>query len=252
MDMTSLVVLLLAVFVGSYIQSVIGFAMGMIVVAIGSISGTISYSELTAAVSLITLVNIVVALKDQLHEVSKPFLGWLVLGQLPAIALGLLFLSHLTLASLAILELLLGLFLLFGSIAMVYRPRAKENISTPLFITLAGMAAGLTGGLFAASGPVMGWFGYRQPMLLVNIRATLLTFFAIACVSRTVMVAYMGNLTPTVLHLFLLAIPVSAGGAWLGVIAKPKLSDSSLKRYVFIGLIFMALYLCGRALFAIR
>lgn len=221
--------------------------MAMIVVAIARISGSLDFSTLTASVSLIALINIIVALRGNVNFVSRRFLSLLIVGQLPAVALGLFALHHLSINAIAFLELLLALFLIGGSIASVSRPRPEEKLSNPPMIVCAGAIAGLTGGLFSASGPVMGWFGYRQPLALEIIRATLLAFFAIACISRTLMVLATGGLSKEVMFFSIAAAPATVLGAWLGVVAKPKVSDKVLKQLVFVSLIGMGLYIGVRA-----
>ncbi len=248
MEIENWLIIIAAVFVGSYLQSVIGFGMALIVVAIGRINDSLDFPTLTAAVSVIALANIVISLRGNLHAISKRFLGLLMLGQLPAVALGLFALHILSINAIAFLELMLALFLIGGSVASVYRPRPGEKISNPPAIVLAGAVAGLSGGLFAASGPVMGWFGYRQPLSLVIIRATLLSFFAVGCMSRTLMVAATGGLTQEVAIFCIVATPATVVGAWLGVVAKPGIEDKTLKKFVFVSLIFMGVYIGTRAI----
>lgn len=248
METETWLIIIAAVFVGSYLQSVVGFGMAMIVVAIGRISGGLDFPTLTASVSLIAMVNIAVALRGNFQSISKRLLGFLVLGQLPAVALGLFALHQLSINALAFLELLLTLFLIGGSIASVYRPQPRDKLSKPPTIVFAGAIAGLTGGLFAASGPVMGWFGYRQPLPLAAIRATLLAFFAVACISRTFMVLATGGLSKEVAIFCMVAMPATILGAWLGVIAKPSIEDKALKKFVFVSLIIMGVYIGIRAI----
>ena len=77
-----------AVFAGSYVQSVSGFAMGLIVIAVVGASGIISLPVLTAAASLITVVNVAVALKGHTQHIDRRIFLWLAAGQLPAIGVG--------------------------------------------------------------------------------------------------------------------------------------------------------------------
>ncbi|MGR8947126.1 MAG: TSUP family transporter [Gammaproteobacteria bacterium] len=241
-------ILICAVFVGSYVQSLIGFAMGLIVVGIGSISGSVDFGVLTAAVSLITLFNIVVSLKGHLPKIHGKMLFYMVFGQLPCIALGLFLVNHLAVRTVASLELLLGMFLLISGSIMVFKPQPRARLSSIPGLVLGGAGGGLTGGLFAASGPVIGWFGYRQPLELNVIRATILCFFLIACVCRTTLVGIHGGLTREVWSLVGVSIPITLIGAWLGTVAKPKLSDAGFKRWVFTLLILMGIYISFRAL----
>jgi len=247
MEAETWLIFIAVVFIGSYLQSVIGFGMALIVVAIARISGGVDFATLTAAISLIALVNIVVALRGNLHFISRNILALLILGQLPAVALGLFALHHLSISAVAILEALLAIFLICGSVASVYRPRPFNQVSGLPALLMVGAIAGLCGGLFAASGPVMGWFGYRQPLQLAIIRATLLAFFAVGCLSRTLMVGYSGGLTGEVMGLFVASMPATILGAWLGLVAKPPVTDVALKKIVFVALILMGTYIGIRA-----
>ncbi|HBK17026.1 MAG TPA: hypothetical protein DDZ38_00200, partial [Gammaproteobacteria bacterium] len=51
-------------------------------------------------------------------------------------------------------------------------PRGGRSRSPQTFVV--GFLGGTLGGMFAASGPIIGWFGYRQPLPVGAIRATLL------------------------------------------------------------------------------
>ena len=248
MEFYAWIIFFVAVFIGSYVQSLIGFAMGLIVVGVGSISGGIDFGVLTAAVSLITLFNIIVSIKGHIAEVHKNMLFYMVLGQLPCIAIGLFLANHLNATAVAALELLLGVFLLVSGSIMVYKPQPIEKLSSIPALVMGGAGGGITGGLFAASGPVIGWFGYRQPLELGVIRATLLSFFSIACISRTALVGFTGGLTEQVWSLAAVSIPLTIVGAWLGKVFKPNISDAGLKRWVFALLILMGLYIGARAL----
>lgn len=67
MDGWILAVFLLSVLVGSYVQVVTGFAMGMIVIAVMVGSHLVDVPLITAVASLLSLVNVVLALRGQLH-----------------------------------------------------------------------------------------------------------------------------------------------------------------------------------------
>ena len=62
-----------------------------------------------------------------------------------------------------------------------------------------GLVSGILGGLFSASGPVLGWFAYSQPLPVAVIRATLLSYYCVATATRTVIVFFEGSLSPAVL-----------------------------------------------------
>ena len=64
-------------------------------------------------------------------------------------------------------------------------------------------------------GPDQGWFVYRQPMPVAELRATLLACFAVSTPVRTAYGAG-GGLTADVWTLAGLSLPVVLLAAWLG------------------------------------
>ncbi len=238
-----------AVFFGSYVQSVVGFAMGMIVVAIVGASGTISLPVLTAAASIIAFVNILVSIKGHLPSVNRAILPWMMAGQIPTVVLGVWIIMVLDQEAQMVLQLLLGLFIVIGSSSMMIRPIPLSQVSPRWACLAAGIGGGLSGGMFSASGPVIGWFTYRQPLELAVIRATMLLFFAAASSLRTVVVAFQGGITPEVLWLSLIALPFVTIGAWLGRIMPPPISDAALKRSVFGLLLITGFYIVVTAVY---
>ena len=233
MGITAWIVFTGAVFLGSYVQSVAGFAMGMIVIAICGAEGTIPLPELAAIVSLLSFANIVVALKGRTRFVDRTFFRWLAVGQLPAIILGFWAMTVLDRNAQWLLEVLLGVFIACGSLSMMIRPQPLDVRSSHLACLIAGTGGGIFSGMFAASGPIIGWFAYRQPLDLPVIRATILAYFALGTSARTVVVGFDDGFTLHVLQLTISALPLVFLSSWLGRTRPPRLSDATLKRMVF-------------------
>jgi uncharacterized membrane protein YfcA len=248
MDGAGWIIFLGAVFVGSYVQSVTGFAMGLIVIAVVGASGVISLPVLTAAASLITMVNVAVALKGHTRHINRRIFLWLAAGQLPAIGVGVWILTWLDRDAQNMLELLLGLFITLGSLSMMLRPLPLSEPSSNWSCLVAGVAGGVIGGMFSASGPIMGWFNYRQPLPLVVIRATLLCSFALTTSTRTVVVGVQGGLTSEVLYLSAVAVPLVVLGTWLGRVLPPPVSDGAMKQGAFGLLLLMGIWILAGAL----
>lgn len=251
MDTLTLVVFLLATAIGSYVQAVAGFAMGMIIVAVMVAGGVISVPVIAAVVSLLSLVNIVLALRGHTHQVVRPLFAWTVVGLLPAVAIGVWLLTWLDAHMQWLVELLLGLFVIGGSLSMLLRPRPLARLSPPWACIGAGFSGGLLAGLFSASGPVLGWFAYRQPLSVAAIRTTLLAGFALTTSLRTGVVGVGGGLTGEVWILFLTGLPLVLAGTWAGRNLPPPLSEAALKRLAFTLLLAMGCWSVGRALAAI-
>jgi uncharacterized membrane protein YfcA len=237
--------------IGSYVQSVAGFAMGLLIMAVAATTTLYDLEATAAAVSLLSLVNILLSLRGHYHLVHGRTFALLALGQLPAIALGIWLLGVLNGSATAWLQLLLALFLIGGSAAMMARPTPRATLSGTAGTLTAGLAGGVLGGLFAASGPVTGWFCYRQPLPVTEIRATLLGCFAITTLARTLMVAAAGHLSATVLTMAAAALPAVLIGTWLGRRYPPPLGDAAMRSAAFAALLAMGLWIGASALKAL-
>jgi uncharacterized membrane protein YfcA len=248
MEWWSWVGFLLAVFVGSYIQSVAGFAMGMIIVAVVGGLRLLDVPTLTATISLLTILNVFLALRGQTHFIHRRLFLWLALGQVPAIYLGLLLMTWLDGNTRWLLEVCLGLFVTLGGLSMSLKPHPWPRVSGPVMTWLTGVSGGLVGGMFSASGPVLGWFGYSQPLQLVTIRATLLACFVLTTGTRTVLVGMEGGLTEQVLHIALAGLPVVFVGTWLGRNFAPPLAEDQIRRGAYVLLLVMGVWMLGSAL----
>ncbi len=75
MDGWILAVFLLSVLVGSYVQAVTGFAMGMIVIAVMVGAHLVDVPLIAAVASLLSLSNVVIALRGQWHHVHLRLFG---------------------------------------------------------------------------------------------------------------------------------------------------------------------------------
>lgn len=236
----------LAVLLGSYVQTVAGFAMGMIIMAVGGASGAVSLPVLAAVVSLVSALNIVLSLRGHVNEVRPRLFLLMGMAQLPAIALGVFWHERLNAEALWLLELLLGLFITVAALSMSMRPAQRSDLSTPAACIAAGFLGGLIGGLFAASGPIIGWFVYRQPLPLAVVRATLLAAFGLSTVVRTLVVGVSGGLTAEVWRLVLLALPLVWLGAACGRRWRPPLGERGMRRAVFVMLTLVGLFIVVR------
>ncbi len=113
---------------------------------------------------------------------------------------------------------------------------------------LVGVTGGLVGGLFSASGPVLGWFVYSQPLPVAAIRATLLACFMLTTLTRTIGVGVSGGLTATVLSSAAVSLPVVVLGTWIGRSFVPVLSEQASKRLAYLLLLAMGVWILSRAI----
>ena len=190
-------------------------------------------SVLAILVSLLTSVNSLLSLRGNWSLIDVRFLFFLALGQFPAIVFGIGLLNFLESNEVWILKAILGSFLVLGGLLSFINPRPLKRISGRLTVFLAGILGGTLGGLFSASGPVLGLFAYSQPMPLAQIRATLLASFLFTTTARTAVVSFQGSIKPEILMLFLLALPIVLLGTFLGKKVLPPVSESTTRRFAF-------------------
>ncbi len=221
--------------------------MGMIIVAVVGGLRLLDVPTLAAVISLLTILNVVLALRGQLHEVHRRLFFWLAAGQVPAIFLGLQLMQWLDGNTRWLLEICLGLFITVGGLSMSLKPHPWPHVSGRVATFLTGISGGLVGGMFSASGPVLGWFGYSQPLPLAAIRATLLSCFVLTTGTRTVLVGLEGGLTRPVLSYALIGLPVVVLGTWLGNNFAPPVSENSIKRMAYTLLLVMGVWMLGSA-----
>ncbi|MEM9622605.1 MAG: sulfite exporter TauE/SafE family protein [Pseudomonadota bacterium] len=242
---------LIVVFLGSYIQSVAGFAMAMLIVAVMGGFRLVELPVLAATVSLLTMVNVALALRGSLGQIQGRVFVWLAVGQVPAILIGVYIMQWLDANVLTGLEICLGLFITLGGLFMLLKPQPWKQVAGRTACVGTGVAGGLMGGLFGASGPVLGWFGFSQPLPLAAIRATLLACFALTTVVRTGVVWSSGGLTAEVLSLALLGAPVVVVGTLAGRYLAPPVHESAIKRMAHMLLLAMGIWILLRALLGV-
>jgi uncharacterized membrane protein YfcA len=243
MDLWSVCVFLFVVFIGSYVQAVAGFAMGMIIVAVVGGFRLLDVPTLAAVVSLLSILNVALALRGQTAFVHRRLFVWLGLGQVPAIFVGFEVMHWLDGNTRWILEVCLGVFITAGGLSMFLRPHPWRRVASPLAAWLTGFTGGLVGGMFSASGPVLGWFGYSQPLALQVIRATLLACFMLTTATRTVLVGIDGGLTALVLTSAVIGLPVVGIGTYLGRNFAPPVSEDAIKRGASLLLLVMGVWI---------
>ena len=218
---------------GAWLQTTTGFALGLIVMAIVQVSGVLTIAETAAAISVLAVLNIAFSLIDTLRDIDKRLFLCLILGQLPAIALGVSLLNYLTREAAVILEIVFALFLIAGSFSLVRNPKPNDRRSSMYTTTAVGFAGGIFGGMFAASGPVVGWYVYRQPIVIASIRASLLAMLGVTSTTRTALVWFDGVFTAALVTLIVAAIPVVFVASYLAKRFRPRVTDRQFRRAVF-------------------
>lgn len=227
MDTLAFLLLLAA---GAFVQTITGFAMGLIVMGGVALLGIIELTTAAAVVSMVSLVNVVVALRRHYRHIHKRLVAAILAGMAPMIFVGVQLLDFLSQENLMLLKFLLGLVIVVAGILLVSKPTPYAQVTGTLPAIATGMGAGLMGGMYGAGGAPTAYLMYRQPLLIQVVRATLLSTFAISTVIRTGFIAVEGHLTNQVGILFAYSVPVVIVMTLIGDKIAPLVPETGVRR----------------------
>ena len=193
---------------GAVVQTVTGFALGLIIIAGVTVLGIAEISFAAAVISFVALANVLVALRASRHHIDLEYVKWVAIGLVPFMLVGVIFLEFLGTQYYNFLKVLLGVVIICAGVMLMITPAAYEKESPKPIRTLCGMLGGVMAGLYSSGGPPLAYFMYRQPIELNTIRATLLAIFAISTLWRTFVVAVAGHIDSQVLITAATSIPV--------------------------------------------
>lgn len=243
--------LILVLAAATYFQTVTGFGLGMIVMGATSGMNLLPVATVAAVVSLVTLANSAVALPGRMHGIDWRAARAATLGSLPAIVGGVLLLEYLSSAAAGVLQLILGIVIVQGSVGFALRPVQLDERSSDISFAASGFFSGLSGGLFGVAGPPLIFQFYRQPMDPVAVRNILLLLFTITSAARSLYLGVQGRLDAQIWTLFAVAVPVVALATVIGRRYPPPLAARTMRRLVFMLLMAIGAYLVMSALPAI-
>lgn len=233
MILPKLLPLLALMGVASYFQTITGFGLGMIVIGAASGMDLAPMTSLTALVSLVSLANSATALPGKFHHIDWRAVGAATLGVLPSVVAGVLLLKMLSGSASCLLQLLLGIVVLYGGLSAALRPAPLPNRSGDRSFFVSGVFGGLLSGMFGVSGPPLIFQFYRQPLSLMQIRCALILIFAASSTARTLFSVYEGQLNASIWMQAAFSIPVVA---LMTIVARhypPPLSSVNTRRIAY-------------------
>ncbi len=243
MDLASLAPFLIVTMIASYIQTVTGFAFGLILVGAASALELVSIGFAAIVVSFTSLVNVVVALRGSRDGIQWSMARSLLWGLIPALVMGVVILDHLSSTTTESLRVLLGLTILSGGLLLMMKPHPYPQVSRPWSFIATGAMGGITGGLFSVSGPPIVFHLYRQPIILYHLKTTLLLVFGVSTCLRIILVGVQGQISSDILLTSGLAAPLVMAATIAGKRYPPPLSDQTIRRFCFLLLAGMGLSL---------
>jgi uncharacterized membrane protein YfcA len=237
MPLESLIYFLIAVALGSYVQTVTGFAIGLIVMGTVTTFGLAPIPFSAIVVCFLAFWNCLVALRRSHTTIDWKITRLVLIGAMPAMIGGVYLLNYLSQSAASTIKLALGIVVIVGGCLLMLKPNVRKDLEPSWSFLLSGFAAGSIGGLFSTAGPPLVYHLYRQPISINVIRTTLLTIFLISSVARIVVVGVQGQIDMEILKYSFFSIPVVTLFTLIGNRYPPPLSEMNRRRFAFFLLI---------------
>lgn len=228
---TALLVLIILL-VASLIRSAFGFGEALIAVPLLAF-----FIPLEVATPLAVLVSITIATVIVVQDWNKIHLrsvGWLVFSTLFGIPLGLLLLtsSHQRMVKATLGAIIVG----FSIYSLIGRAPLELKREGRGWLLACGFCAGVLGGAYGMNGPPLAIYGTMRRWSAQQFRATLQGYFLPASVIGMAGYYAAGLWTHAVTHYYLLCLPVTLAGIFLGRTINRRLHGDVFARYIYAGL----------------
>jgi uncharacterized protein len=228
-------VLVLGALAGGFVSGLAGF--GTALMALGIWLYVLPPSVAVPLVLICSIVAQTSTLPSIWRSIDFKLLWPFVLGGVAGVPIGTMLVAY---ADPRIFRLSVGAMLLVFPTALYFQRKPLVlSVGGRIADTGIGFAGGVLGGLAGLSGPipilwasVRGWGKDERRSLFQIFNWAVLT--AALCLQ-----AGTGFITTEIMHLALLALPSTVGGAWLGARAYHTLSDGNF-RDVVLGLLFLS------------
>lgn len=243
METANIAALLLLAGLAAYMQTLTGFALGLIMMGGIALAVIMPINEAAVLVSFLTVVNAAQVLAKGWRDISRREFTLIIISSILFLFVGYWLLGLLLDRSVNWLKLVLGTFIIISSIQLLMKPTPLEKPSYAGSFVFFGSLAGLMGGLFSTAGPPLVYHLYRQPLKLITIRETLVAVFGINAVLRLLIVWVDGEMPSSGFWWSLLAIPVVILFTYIARHFPPPLTTVALRR-----LAFALLFLSGASL----
>ncbi|HXC46811.1 MAG TPA: sulfite exporter TauE/SafE family protein [Candidatus Sulfotelmatobacter sp.] len=219
-------------FIATVIRSAFGFGEALVAVPLLAF-----WIPLPVAAPLAVLVSITVAGIVVVQDWKKIHLrsaSWLVFASLLGIPLGLLLLTNShqrgVKAALAVVIIAFSIYSLLGRAPLELKQDSRGWLMT------CGFLAGVLGGAYGMNGPPLVVYGSMRRWSAQHFRATLQGYFLPASIIGMGGYWLAGLWTSNVTRYYLLSLPVTFLGVYLGRVINHRLQGEAFFKYLYIGL----------------
>lgn len=218
---SAVVVILLVVLLGAFVQSAVGLGLGMVVTPVVAMSEP----DLVPTLPLLLMLPVaaVVLLREHPH-LNRQVLGWTLATRVPGTLLGAWLLTVLSTRALGVAIALLVLAGVWIAVSQLEVPH------TPPVLVSAGLLAGTGGTVAAIDGPpLVVLLADRSPG---ESRATMSCYFLIGGLISLGWLGLQGQFPRASMELFAWCLPVVAVAMLLGTVAGSRLPRETFRRGV--------------------
>ena len=219
-------------FIATLIRSAFGFGEALVAVPLLAFSIPLEVAAPLAVLVSITVAAIVVV-QDWKH-VHLHSSGWLVFSTLFGIPLGLLLLtsSHQRLVKATLGAIIIA----FSIYSLIGRTPLELKRDSRAWLLACGLCAGILGGAYGMNGPPLVIYGAMRRWSAQHFRATLQGYFLPASIIGMCGYWLAGLWTPAVTHYYLLSLPVTFVGVFLGRVINHRLHGGAFLNYIYVAL----------------
>lgn len=224
---------LFVVFIATLIRSAFGFGEALVAVPLLALWIPLEVAAPLAVLISITVAGIVVVQdwkKIHLHSTT-----WLVLPTLFGIPIGLLLLTS---SHQRIVKATLGVVIIaFSVYSLIGRTPLELKRDHRGWLLLCGFCAGVMGGAYGMNGPPLVIYGAMRRWSAQHFRATLQGYFLPASIIGMAGYWLAGLWVHAVTHYYLLSLPVTLLGVFLGRVINHRMHGDAFLKYIYLGLI---------------
>jgi len=222
-----IIILVIGVGLGFYVQSVIGFAASL--VALPIILNVLSIQESVALMSFFFFLFSISLIYKNWKAINKKVVLEMSIGIVVGLILGIFILKY---GSPVVLKKALGIFMLLF-VGYHYTKNKRIKLFNKLGI-LFGFAGGLFSGLFSTGGPMYVTYIFNKLNDSDVVRATIIGTLGITDIVRLPILMYSGILTYNILILSLYLLPFFLMAIFLGHKTYHKINENTFKNAVMI------------------
>jgi hypothetical protein len=167
-------------------------------------------------------------------KIHLPSTGWLVFSSLFGIPLGLLLLtsSHQSMVKGALAVIIM----MFSAYSLIGRTPLELQRDSRAWLMVCGFCAGLLGGAYGMNGPPLVVYGAMRRWTAQQFRATLQGYFLPASIIGMAGYWVAGLWTHAVTHYYLLSLPITVSGVFVGRWINHRLHGEVFFKYLYVGL----------------